>query len=75
MRSFLLILAILPVAAFGATTASCPVSLPADALTVRAPGGWTGYSPSTMRLSYAGMMAGPPDSFSYLVPYKQTKTA
>ena len=71
MRTYLLTLALLPIAALGGTETSCPASLPAEALTVRAPAGWTGYSPSTMPLSYAGIMAGPPESYSYLKPFKQ----
>lgn len=47
---------------------SCPLTLPADAITVRAPAGWTGYTPSFVRLTGYGMMAGPPESMTYLVP-------
>ena len=75
MRTFLLALALAPIVACGATTTACPASLPAPALTVRAPSGWVGHSPSAMPLSDAGFMAGPPDSFAYLVPFKQKKTA
>jgi hypothetical protein len=52
---------------------SCPLTLPAEAITVRAPPGWTGYAPSLMRLTGYGMMAGPPDSMTYLVPSKSRK--
>jgi hypothetical protein len=64
-------LAAIATAAALVTTAlpvSCPLILPADTLVVRAPTGWTGYSPSIMRLTGFGMMAGPPQSLSYLVP-------
>jgi hypothetical protein len=47
---------------------SCPLALPAEAVTVRAPTGWTGYTPSFVRLTGFGMMAGPPESMTYLVP-------
>lgn len=71
MRTYLLTLALLPLAALAETKTACPASLPSEALTVRAPAGWTGYSPSTMHLSYAGIMAGPPESYSYLRPLTQ----
>ena len=73
MRAPLLTLALLPMAAFGATQTSCPPSLPAEAMNVHAPAGWKSSSSSEMPLSSAGMMAGPPGSFAYLVPYDQRK--
>jgi hypothetical protein len=54
---------------------SCPLTLPQDALTVRAPSGWHGYSPSLMRLSGFGMMGGDPESMTYLVPAASLKGA
>lgn len=69
MRTYLLIVAALaPCPAVAMPDLACPASLPAEALLVRAPDGWTGHSPSIMRLSGAGMMAGPPESMTYLVP-------
>ena len=56
------------VATAGDLTTACPASLDRDALTVRGPDGWTGYAPGAMRLSGFGMMAGPPETMSYLVP-------
>jgi len=62
--------AIAAAAALATTVApvSCPLTLPREALTVRPAPGWTGYTPSLMRLTGFGMMAGPPQSMSYLVP-------
>ena len=54
---------------------SCPLTLPQDALTVRAPPGWRGYSPSLMRLTGFGMMGGEPQSMTYLVPAASKKGA
>jgi hypothetical protein len=55
-------------AAAAPTTISCPMTLPRETVTVHAPQGWTGYSPSLMRLTGFGMMAGAPESMTYLVP-------
>jgi hypothetical protein len=54
---------------------SCPLTLPQDALTVRAPPGWRGYSPSLTRLTGFGMMGGDPPSMRYLVPTASRKSA
>lgn len=56
----------LPAAADEAHT--CPLVLPRTTVEVKPPVGWTGYSPSIVRLTGYGMMAGPPDSMTYLVP-------
>lgn len=56
------------------TTGACPLALPPEALAVHAPPGWTGYTPSLMRLTGYGMMAGPPKSMAYLVPSSSRKT-
>lgn len=56
----------LPAAADGATT--CPLVLPRTTVEIKPPIGWTGYSPAIVRLTGYGMMAGPPDSMTYLVP-------
>lgn len=53
---------------------SCPLSLQEDALTVRAPAGWRGYTPSPMKLTGFGMMGGDPQSMTYLVPEASSKT-
>lgn len=74
MRTILLIFTLLPGAALASSETACPASLPAESLQVRAPDGWTGYSPSILRLSGAGMMAGPPQSMTYLVPDKSSRT-
>lgn len=66
-RSLIAAIAALPMIA-AAQTESCPLTLPAEALTVRAPAGWTGYTPSFVRLTGYGMMAGPPESMTYLAP-------
>lgn len=62
----LLLMALLPLSARAAD--SCPLVLQKEAVEVRAPAGWAGYSPSIMRLTGYGMMAGPPQSMTYLVP-------
>lgn len=62
---------LLPLAALAET---CPLTLPQDAVTVRGPAGWRGYSPSDMRLTGFGMMGGDPQSMAYLVPARSTKT-
>lgn len=61
-------LAAIVAAGLAVTAASCPLTLPREALTVRAPQGWDGYAPSPMRLTGFGMLAGPPSTMSYLVP-------
>jgi hypothetical protein len=48
--------------------ASCPLELPRETVGVNAPAGWRGYSSSVVRLTGFGMMAGPPESMTYLVP-------
>lgn len=65
--------AIVAAAALSAPAApvSCPLTLPREVLGVRAPQGWTGHTPSLMRLTGFGMMAGPPESMAYLVPTKR----
>jgi hypothetical protein len=69
MCSFVIAAAMLFAPAYTAEQrTSCPLILPAAAVTVRAPTGWTGYTPSLMRLTGFGMMAGPPESMTYLVP-------
>lgn len=63
-----LILAALALPAAANDNTPCPLVLPSTTVEVKAPVGWTGYSPSIMRLTGYGMMAGPPDSMTYLVP-------
>jgi hypothetical protein len=57
------------------TTTSCPMTLPRETVTVHAPQDWSGYSPSLMRLTGFGMMAGPPESMTYLVPASSKRGA
>ena len=71
MRAYLLSLIFIAPTVGAMVKTACPTSLPAESLTVRAPSGWTGYTPGSMRLTYAAMMAGPPDSMTYLVPFRQ----
>ena len=47
---------------------SCPLTLPAEAVAVRAPQGWYGSAPTFLRLSGAGVMSGHPDQKGYLKP-------
>lgn len=47
---------------------SCPMTLAADALSVRAPAGWHGSAPTFLRLTGSGVMRGHPDEKGYLVP-------
>lgn len=53
---------------------SCPMTLPREAVTVRGPAGWSGYvPPEFVRLTGFGLLAGPPNTLSYLAPIKSTK--
>jgi hypothetical protein len=53
---------------------SCPLTLPRETVTVKAPRGWTGYAPSEfVRLTGFGLMAGSPETMSYLVPFSSSK--
>ena len=70
MRALLLAFLALPAA--GAEPVSCPLTLPADALTVRAPTGWHGSSPMLLRLTGGAVIRGHPDGLGYLVPFKST---
>jgi hypothetical protein len=69
----LLLLGLLPLAAAAEQKTSCPMVLQKEAVTVSAPAGWRGYSPGIMRLSGFGMMTGPPESMTYLVPADSAK--
>jgi hypothetical protein len=74
MKTALLWLMALPLAAGAAEPPlTCPAVLDQSAVTVRAPAGWQGYSPGIMRLTGYGMMAGPPESMTYLVPAADRK--
>jgi hypothetical protein len=66
-------LAALPLVAAGQQRTSCPLVLPKETVAVSAPAGWHGYSSSIMRLTGFGMMAGPPESMTYLVPADSKK--
>lgn len=74
MRALALYLLALPFAVASEPKTSCPLIMQRDAVNVHAPAGWTGYNPSFVRLTGFGMMAGPPDSMTYLVPFKTDKT-
>ena len=63
-----LLLAALTLPAPANETIACPLVLPKTTVDVKAPTGWTGYSPTIVRLTGYGMMAGPPDSMTYLEP-------
>lgn len=53
---------------------SCPLTVPRETVAVRAPKGWAGYvAPEFMRLTGFGLLAGPPETMSYLVPRSSTK--
>jgi hypothetical protein len=53
---------------------SCPMTLPRQTVTVKAPAGWVGYAPSEfVRLTGFGLMAGSPETMSYLVPFSSSK--
>lgn len=68
-----LLLAALALPATSSDTIACPLILPKTSVGVKAPTGWTGYSPAIVRLTGYGMMAGPPDSMTYLVPSESKK--
>jgi len=51
----------------------CPLELPKESVGVSAPAGWRGYSSGVVRLTGFGMMAGPPESMTYLVPADSKK--
>lgn len=70
MKAALLFLVALPALA---ENTSCPHVLQRKAVEVHAPAGWTGYSSSILRLTGYGMMAGPPESMTYLVPAENRK--
>lgn len=72
-KIIILLLASLPLAAVAAQKTSCPLVLQKETVTVHAPAGWQGYSSSIMRLTGYGMMAGPPESMTYLVPADSKK--
>lgn len=65
---FALVFAASTLAPATANETSCPLVLPRTTVVVKAPAGWTGHAPSIMRLTGYGMMAGPPESMTYLVP-------
>ncbi|MFP5393723.1 MAG: STY0301 family protein [Gammaproteobacteria bacterium] len=55
--------------------ATCPSTVPAEALVPgKLPKGWKGYVADPIRLDAAGMMAGPPESITYLKPDSATST-
>lgn len=54
-------------------SATCPLTLPVEAVAIRAPPGWIGHNSDFVRLTGAGMMAGPPETLSYLVPSTSKK--
>lgn len=58
----------------GELTAACPRLLDGNALTIRGPEGWAGHASGPMRLTSFGMMAGPPETMSYLVPSESRST-
>lgn len=50
-------------------SAECPLTLPEASVSVSAPTGWVGGSSRTfVRLTEYGMMAGAPETMTYLVP-------
>jgi hypothetical protein len=63
-------IALLAAPALAAPPVSCPLTLPQEAVEVKAPAGWRGHSSSFVRLTGYGMMAGPPESMTYLVPHR-----
>lgn len=63
-----LLLATLALPAAANQAATCPLVLPKTTVEVNPPSGWTGYSPAIVRLTGYGMMAGPPDTMTYLRP-------
>jgi hypothetical protein len=68
-----LLAATLALARAAEPTSACPLVLQKEAVAVNAPAGWRGYSSSIMRLTGFGMMAGPPESMTYLVPADSKK--
>ncbi len=56
-------------------SAECPASIPAESFAPgRPPPGWTGVIRGPLHLNGAGMMAGPPAEYQYLVPTKEGPT-
>lgn len=53
---------------------SCPLELPAEVITVRAPQGWLATVPSLLRLTDGGVMRGHPNEKGYLVPDRTSST-
>lgn len=73
IQTALLWLYVLPCTALAEEKTSCPLVLPAETVVVNAPASWRGYSSSIVRLTGFGMMAGPPESMTYLVPADSVK--
>ena len=55
-------------------SANCPLTLEAEAVSVRAPAGYIGSLPREVRLSAGGVMRGPPNSMGYLIPSSTKKS-
>lgn len=68
----LLLLLLSPAAA--ADNTSCPLELPAESISIRAPAGWLGTVPALLRLADAGVMLGHPGAKGYLVPDRSTSS-
>lgn len=67
-------IAALFLAAAASAPISCPLTLPRETVTVKAPPGWAGYTPPEfMRLTGFGLLSGPPETMSYLVPRSSTR--
>lgn len=71
--SMTLFVSIPALAVAGEMTASCPSSLPAEAIAIHSPQGWIGSSQPVVRLVSASMTAGPPSMRADVVPYKQVR--
>ena len=71
--TFVLLLATLALAPTADEATTCPLVLPKTTVEVNPPTGWVGYSPSIVRLTGYGMMAGPPDTMTYLRPSETKK--
>lgn len=62
------LIALLTLPAFAGDPVTCPLTLPAEAVSVHAPQGWYGSAPTFFRLAGAGVMRGHPDQKGYLKP-------
>jgi hypothetical protein len=55
-------------------TIACPEKFPREQISFTGtPAGWTPYTRSSLEVTTAEMLSGPPSSYTYLVPFKYTE--